>query len=887
MKKSFLLLLYCLIHTNTLTASPVILYDLRCENLTNPVGIDNTAPHFSWKIQCDKPMQQQYYEIQVASDSSRLINNAPDLWNSTKTLSDSSVMVPYRGIALKSRMLCYWRVRVWDEKDSLSKWSPIQRFAVGIQGNDRLRGNYIGLSAGNGDVRAPLLKKTFTIVGSPPGTTALLHVASLGYHEVYLNGEKVSEQVLTPVVSQLDKRLPIVTYDVTERLHEGENQLLLWLGQGWYKKTTFGTDYEGPLVKAEMNLWQNGRWESVLTTDSTWKGRESGYSDAGTWQALHFGGEIIDGRLLPDRLTRNELDKLQWYPVTTPPTSVARAETPQMCEPNRIHETLSPAGILPLDSNTWLIDIGKVLTGWFELQLPAGLPSGHEVRVAYTDDIGKDRDFEQGEYDLYIASGKPREIFRNKFHHHAFRYVKITNLPRKPETGQIKAYRISGDYKPASAFRCSDEDLNAIHDLIQYTMSCLTFSGYMVDCPHLERAGYGGDGNSSTQALQTMYDVSPVFLNWMQAWQDVMREGGSLPHVAPNPRAGGGGPYWCGFIVQAPWRTYVNYNDPRLMERHYEAMKAWLGYVDSYTVNGLLQRWPETAYRDWYLGDWLAPDGVDAGAQSSVDLVNNCFISDCLGTLQKTALVLGRPDDAQQYARRKTDLNRLIHQTFYNTEESRYATGSQLDMCYPMLVGVVPDSLCDKVKAEMIRRTTELHKGHIAAGLVGVPILTDWVIQNREVDLMYSMLKKPDYPGYLHMINHNATATWESWSGERSRVHNCYNGIGSWFYRAVGGIRPDENSPGYRHVYIDPQIPRGVTWAKTSKETPCGTITVNWELNGNRQTLHITLPVGVRASVLLPEKTERCTLNRKETTPLRSPLSLQAGVYDLEFIRTN
>ena len=41
-----------------------------------------------------------------------------------------------------------------------------------------------------------------------------------------------------------------------------------------------------------------------------------------------------------------------------------------------------------------------------------------------------------------------------------------------------------------------------------------------------------------------------------------MREGGSLPHVGPNPGAGGGGPYWCGFFVQAPWRTYVNYNDP-------------------------------------------------------------------------------------------------------------------------------------------------------------------------------------------------------------------------------------------------------------------------------------------------------------------------------------
>ncbi|MDR2775495.1 MAG: hypothetical protein LBC19_12295 [Tannerella sp.] len=57
-----------------------------------------------------------------------------------------------------------------------------------------------------------------------------------------------------------------------------------------------------------------------------------------------------------------------------------------------------------------------------------------------------------------------------------------------------------------------------------------------------------------------------------------------------------------------------------------------------------------------------------------------------------------------------------------------------------------------------------------------------------------------------------ATTTWEHWNGERSRIHNCYNGIGSWFYEAIGGIHPDDRAPGYRHFYICPQIPEGMTW---------------------------------------------------------------------------
>ena len=67
------------------------------------------------------------------------------------------------------------------------------------------------------------------------------------------------------------------------------------------------------------------------------------------------------------------------------------------------------------------------------------------------------------------------------------------------------------NYKQTATFECSDADLNAIHQMIQYTMKCLTFSGYMVDCPHLERAGYGGDGNSSTMSLQSDVRCSTNF----------------------------------------------------------------------------------------------------------------------------------------------------------------------------------------------------------------------------------------------------------------------------------------------------------------------------------------------------------------------------------------
>ena len=856
------------------------LAELKCENLIDPLGIDNVTPHFSWKLKGDGwKGGQTYYEIQVASDSVLLAQGKADLWNTGKLKSDASVMVPYQGKTLTSRSLCYWRVRVWDSKKQVSPWSPVARFGVGILDKSQMQGDYIGSSAEGGKICAPILRKKVRLTR---GEIAFLHVNTLGYHEIYVNGRKVGEDVLTPAVSHLTKRSLIVTYDITPYLREGENDLLIWLGQGWYKTTTFGAAYEGPLVKAELDVLKNGRWEAVAKTDHTWTGRESGYSDTGTWRALQFGGERVDGRILLRDLSSEALDKMKWTPVVIVKVP-DHITSPQMCEVNKIHQILQAVSVKKLGEGMWLVDMGKVQTGWFEMQMPI-LPSGHEVTMEYSDNLTKDGEFDkQGESDIYVSGGTQGEYFRNKFNHHAFRYVRISNLPQKPETEWMKSLQIYGDYKQATTFECSDADLNAIHNMIQYTMKCLTFSGYMVDCPHLERAGYGGDGNSSTMSLQTMYDVAPTFENWIQTWGDSMREGGSLPHVGPNPGAGGGGPYWCGFFVQAPWRTYINYNDPRLIEKYYSQMKEWFKYVDKYTVDGLLKRWPDTKYRDWYLGDWLAPMGVDAGAQSSVDLVSNCFISECLGAMNKVALVLGKKEEAEEFATRKEKLNKLIHQTFYRPSEGIYSTGSQLDMCYPMLVGVVPDALYNTVRENMMAITEEKHKGHIAVGLVGVPILTEWAVRNKKVDFFYQILKKRDYPGYLYMIDNGATATWEYWSGERSRVHNCYNGIGTWFYQAVGGIRPDEAAPGYRHVYIDPQIPNGVTWAKTTKESPYGTIIVNWELKNRLLNLQVSVPSGTTATVCIPDAAVSCKMNKKKVSVEKKTIAVEEGNYDFVF----
>lgn len=858
------------------TRSSLDVDGLQCENLNEPLGIDNTSPHFSWVLNSkEQGAEQTAYQILVASDKKYLSEGKADLWNSGKMESDKSNGVLYQGSPLSSRSFSYWKVRVWDGKGNVSSWSEPACFGVGLLHPEDWTARYIGMNQAEGQMESPLFRKTFQC--NTLGEKMLLHVNSLGYHEVYVNGKHVGDAVLTPAVSQFDKRSLIVTYDISGLVQKGSNEIVLWLGKGWYRDGLPGVVEGGPFVRAQLESRDEGDWTTVLVTDDSWLARKSGYVSTGNWRPHQFGGEVVTAsELLPD-LTASALNSVEWEKVKIASIPVHKA-TPQMAELNRIQKEFHPVSCQASGDTAWIFDMGTNFTGWTKIKFPA-LASGQKIRISYCDFLNEEGQFRDRLYeDYYIASGKAGESFVNKFNYQAYRYLKLTNLSEAPALTDITACLVHTDYNGSASFSCSDEDLNAIHDMIRYTLRCLTLGGYMVDCPQIERLGYGGDGNASTQTVQTMYNLTPLYMNWMQAWADCMREDGGMPHTAPNPYMAGGGPYWCGFIITASWATYVNYGDSRLIERYYPYMQKWLEYVDEYTVNGLLKTWPNTDYRNWYLGDWATPTGIDQTNPLSVDAVDNCYISVCYQTMCKIANVLGREQDKQAYAAKYKDLNTLIHKTFYDPGQKSYATGTQIDLIYPMLVGATPEDEQSDVRNTLYRVTKDRFNGHLATGLVGIPVITEWAVKNKQADFIYGMLKKREYPGYLYMLDNGATTTWEHWNGERSHIHNCYNGIGSWFYQALGGINPDEANPGYKHVFIQPQLVKGISWVKAAKETPFGMLDVKWEKTDVAFTLDLSIPVGCKATVLLPVKAKSVSINDVKSDKL-DRLEIQSGNY--------
>ncbi len=863
--------------------------ELKCEHMYDPLGVSTRQPRFSWKNWSGiEGAQQTAYQLLVATSADALSEEKADLWNSGKVASSSNLLIEYQGEPLQTRGVLYWKVRVWDEEDNVSKWSKPATFSIGILEESDWEAFYIGYPSEDGFQQCPQFRKLFSVGKVKKGDSYLLHVNSLGYHEVFLNGQRVGDEVLSPAVSQFNKRSLINTYNVTPYLKSGDNDLVIWLGSGWYTEGLPGVVGDGPMVRAQLEKNSGQSTETVIVTNDTWQARNSEYRRISDWRSGRYGGEEVTGNLEVTTRTFKEPEKVSWGSATVVeiPEHVV---TPQRVEPNRIIEKIAPSTVERLNDSTYLVDMGTTLAGWFEIIFPP-LKTGQQVVLEYADHLDENGELaHQGQVDHYIASGNGIELFKNRFNYHGFRYVKLSNLHESPSLANIKGYLIHTDFEHTSSFECSDTDLNRIHDMVKYTLRCLGLGGYLVDCPQIERLGYGGDGNASTVTAQTMFSLAPMYNNWLDAWMDVVREDGGMPHTAPNPYPAGGGPYWCGFIISASWHTHQHYGDIHVLEKYYPVMQQWLGYVEAHSVDGLLKRWPDTDYRGWYLGDWATPDGVGNPNhldERSVDLVNNCYLSVCFSQMADIAGYLNREKDKARYLEMKRQLNAIIHDAFFDEETGCYATGSQLDLIFPLLADVVPQSLRDNVVNTLIERTKREDNGHLNTGLVGIPVMMEWAAKNDQPEFIYSMLKKKTYPGYLYMLENGATTTWEHWNGARSRIHNCFNGVGQWFYQSVGGIRPIDGKVAYSEILIDPQIPSGVTWAKTRIKTPNGWVSLHWEVMDNRMTMSVEVPVGSIAKVKCPDTVTEVTVNQqpRSLSGELAGLELASGKYILEYV---
>ena len=711
---------------------PVMVEQLRCEYRVNPLGVDTPQPRLSWMLASDRRGERQTgYRLLVASSAELLKADKGDLWESGEVASADSLNIKYAGKPLESRQSCHWKVRVQDKEGKGSAWSAPASWTMGLLKPEDWKARWIEAKGQT----SPWLRDEFALEALPEGATA--YVNALGYYELYVNGKKVGDDVLAPVVSSLGKRTYYRTYDIKSLLKPGQNCVGLWLGQGWS-----GTP--GPAARVQLELSTGGA-SRTIGTGAGWTCAPSTHTLLGKWRWGDFGGETVDARL--DILGWNMAGCQQgeWKPVDVR-SSWRGVATSQMCEPNRLGPPISVAACTAISPNVWELDFGTQLSGWLKIRLPS-MQSGQKVTIRYADKrfsgaveetpagkiISRKMDWKvksekgelgyqtYGQIDAFVSAGKPDEVFCSKFNYHGFRYAIIEGLPTQPAPGSAEALPIESDLESAGDFECSNERFNRIHRVNLWTLSSLNLGGYMVDCPHRERKGYG-DGQVGVDSQIMARRSASFYAKWMLDWFDDQKADGDLPHTAPNT-GGGGGPGWGGAGCLLSIQLYSYYGDRRALEIAYEPMRRYTEFLEGKCSNNILQAY----VGKWeFIGDWVAPGrGMDGQWPSKrcAELFNNCYRVLLMENLVRAAEVLGRADEVQRWQARLKEIRPLIHAEFYDPENKRYVIDEQAYQVMPLMTGVTPEELRPVVMKTLGDLILVKSKGHLDTGMLGTYFL--------------------------------------------------------------------------------------------------------------------------------------------------------------------
>ena len=832
--------------------------DLRCEGLADPLGIDRAEPRLCWAIPPgERGLAQTAYQVLVADSPAALAAGRGNLWDSGKVGSDQSQWVAYAGQSLAKGSRSWWKVRVWDQAGEPSPWSAPARFTIGPLSASDFSGEWIGAGwMKDNEGPLPWLRKTIELEEAPAAATA--YVCALGYYELYVNGQKVGDDVLSPAVSDYGKRGLYLAHDLTGRLVKGRNCIGLWLGRGWSTGALKKAGDGGPMVKAELSLAFDRSAPLAIATDATWKARPSHITPLGRGTSGSYGGELVEAEKEIADWSAADYDDSGWQPAAVhhPPTPIIAA---QMMEPNRMLDEVHLAAVNPIGGG-FVLDMGRNYTGWFELALPDDIERGTKVEIEFADKQFANGSFQTyGQRSVYVARGGGGERFRNRFNYAAFRYAIVKGLPRAPKPEEVKGRLITAGYESGSTFTCDHPLLNEIHGMICWTYKCLSLGGYTVDCPHRERLGYGGDSGTSMEMGMLNFRTGPFYAKWAADWRDAQNEEGDVPYTAPYAQDAGGGPVWSGFCVTMPWQVYLTYGDRRPLEQGWPVIKKWLAFIETKMGDGILQPYVGIGCAgspEWnFLGDWVPPgrkQGKDRVDDRSTLFFNNCYLVYCLQIAAKIGRVVGDDAQAKTYARRAEELAARLHARFLNADGATYANGEQTYLAMPLLFGITPPDVAPRVMAALERDITRTRNGHLNTGMHGNYFMTKYLVNERRNDLLALMHTKEDFPSFGHMIRSGATTIWEEWDGDNSQIHNTMISVGLWFIEGLAGIRYDEQAPGFKHFIAAPGIESGLTRVEASLATGYGKIASAWRVEGDTLTWELTAPPSTTATVVMP-----------------------------------
>lgn len=877
MKRLVLISVLCCLFQQVAWGVSTQVIDLRIEQLTNPLGLDIDTPRFSWRILNDqRGTQQTAYQILVATAPDLLDKDSADVWNSGLVQADTSIWIDYQGSRLMPNKRYYWKVRIHTTNGN-SNWSEIAHWGMGLMGEARWRGRWIGVDrCMSGDessrwsrMSARYLRKEFPL--KKQVRQATLHISGLGLYECFLNGTRVGESVLAPAPTDYRKTVLYNSYDVTGLLHsQTDNAIGITLGNGRYY--TMQQNYRTYKIlnfgypKVRMNLiveYTDGTTETI-ETNTDWKLTADGPIRSNN----EYNGEEYDARKELGRWTETGYDDSKWLQaerVALPSGLPHGQQMPGM----KVTERIKPQNIRKLSSGKYILDMGQNMAGWVRFTVKG--MAGDTVRLRFAETLQPDGELYTANLrdakatDLYILKGKGVEEWAPRFIYHGFRYVEVTGYPGQPTLDNFTGEVVNDDMPLTGSFESSHPILNQLIKNAYWGIRG-NYKGMPVDCPQRdERQPWLGDHAIGALGESFLMENGPLYAKWMDDIREAQRADGCIPDVVPA--------FWYYYTDNVTWPAafmligdmlYEQYGNLRPVSLHYPGMKLWMQHMrDEYMNSDYI------ITRDRY-GDWCLPPespelihSKDPARITDGKLIATAYYYKLLLLMGKFARLQGIDADAQAYEQLALHVKEGFNRTFWDPAQQHYGNNTVTANLLPLAFGIAEGNQQEAASLCIIDKMVDYYNATIQCGVIGIQWLMRELHRMGRNDVAYVLATHTQYPGWGYMAANGATTIWELWNGNTADpAMNSGNHVmllGDFLpfcYQHLAGIR--SAAPGFKKLAMKPAFDlEEVGYIKASHITPYGEVSSHWTQTATSYNWDITLPPNCSAEVWLPNENEK------------------------------
>ncbi|MFB9273850.1 family 78 glycoside hydrolase catalytic domain [Cohnella cellulosilytica] len=849
----------------------LLISTMRTEGRILPLGLDATAPMLGWTFapSPSHSLMQTAYRIRVAAREELLTDGKPDVWDSGRRESGCQTAIAYEGGALEPRRRYYWQVTVWDEDGNQAE-SPISWWETGLLRDGQWSGRWIGDASGGADGRPlPRFRRSFRI--GKPVRQARAYISGLGHYELRLNGGKVGDHELDPGWTEYDKTVLYTTYDITDALAQGENVAAILLGNGFYnvtggRYTKFKDSYGAPKCLADLVIEYADGTSETIGTDGAWRAAASPLAFS-----CIYGGEDYDAALEQEGWDRpGFVEGSAWREASeaeAPSGELVAQSAPAL----KVMERLSPVAVTEPKPGVFVVDLGRNFSGWPEIAVSGS--KGATVKLIpaelLTDEGLANQKWSGSPYEWnYTLKGEGTEIWRPRFTYYGFRYVQVEGVGAAlasdtdgqearglPILHRMEGQMIYPDVRTTGSFRCSDDRLNRIHEIINRAMLS-NMKSVLTDCPHREKLGWLEQVHLMGPSLIFNYDVEALLMKVLADIADAQQPDGLIPTTAPEyvvfqkpwdvfRHAAA----WGGASVLAAWELLQRYGNAGALQRHYDTMRRYVDYLTANADGHIL--------RDG-LGDWydVGPNGPGFSQNTPVPLAETAIYYGLTVVMQSIAARLGLAEDADVYARLADSIKAAFNREFFDERTALYAEGSDAALAMPLAIGLAPDAHRDTLFARLVRNVEE-RGGRTTSGDVGHRYVLLALARGGRSDLIYRMTRSTDTPGYGYQIANGATTLTEAWDGPtvgKSQNHFMLGHLEEWLYTGLAGLdyryRPES---GRFAVTVKPSVVWDVRWAEVRQELRAGQASVRWELGEGRELkVAVEIPINADGAIHIP-----------------------------------